>query len=72
MKVLLDNNFPLPFRHELKTCEVETAAYRGWEALGDDELLRRGNVWIFAVRMQVLRYGRESVSVFSVRVDLCR
>ena len=41
MKVLLDNNFPLPFRHELKTCEVETAAYRGWEALGDDELLRR-------------------------------
>lgn len=41
MKVLLDNNFPLPFRHELKTCEVETAAYRGWEALDDDELLRR-------------------------------
>jgi predicted nuclease of predicted toxin-antitoxin system len=41
MKVLLDNNFPPPFRHEFPFCEVETAGYRGWASLDDDELLRQ-------------------------------
>lgn len=41
MKVLLDNQFSPRFRHEFPFCDVETAAYRGWEAFGDDELLQR-------------------------------
>jgi len=41
MKVLLDNQFSPRFRHEFPFCEVETAAYRGWASLDDDELLRR-------------------------------
>lgn len=41
MKVLLDNQLSPRFRHEFPYCEADTAAYRGWASLDDDQLLQR-------------------------------
>lgn len=39
MPVLIDNCLPVDLRHHLRGYDVETAAYRGWGALENGELV---------------------------------
>jgi hypothetical protein len=40
MKVLLDENLPHAFRHELRGHDVFTVDYQGWRGITNGELLR--------------------------------
>ncbi len=40
MRVLLDEDVPVPLRHSLEA-EAETVIYRGWNGLSNGDLLRR-------------------------------
>lgn len=40
MKILLDENIPHDFRHELVGHEVFTVAYMGWTSVNNGDLLR--------------------------------
>ena len=39
MRVLIDNCLPVDLRHHLHGHDIETAAYRGWGALENGELV---------------------------------
>jgi hypothetical protein len=43
MKLLLDENLPHPFRHEISGHDCYTVAYMGWAGVENGELLNRAH-----------------------------
>lgn len=75
MKALLDNQLTPRFRHKFPFCEVETAAYRGWTSLDDDELLQwaEGAFDVLVTLDTSLRYQR-NISLYEIGIvvlDTC-